>query len=265
MINYKLTTKKIGIKNAEEKLFSAYGKIRDMCIADDDLYFVHGSFVGIIQKKYVNPYIVQDLNCPSSIFYNKNNNRLYVVENGGRNIKEIDIQDLKRIKAQNYLAEPHLEYLKDILKKTPKDCETSICLKNDKLCWLSEVACRGFIYENSDVKLLFGNGKAGYSTSNNITSSMFNFPNGIACLNDALYVTDTDNDMIRFVNNNAHGVYNIPCPRKIKNIGNKLIFVSEGSVKSILNGGITNLNLYNGNNICAIDGNEKYLYIIEEV
>ena len=263
-MKHTLIIKKIGLKNIETKQFSTPHKIRDICVVDNNIFVLHNCFLGVINSNS-NLYLLNNLSNPSSLSYYNNN--LYIVEDAGRNIRKISIDDIinypDNIKSIFY--ETTLNKINTLLKNIPHDCETAICVLDDNhIYWLSQVACRVFNYTLSEFNIFAGNGRAGNIMSNDKNYCSFNFPSGIFYENNYLYIADTNNKCIKIINNNTIKTIDINFkPKKIKILDDKIIVNNDNSIIYFSSNYNGNINLYNNKNISCFDVKDKKLYIIE--
>ena len=281
-MKYHLLQKQFGINKIENLCsFEVDSPIRDMCLCEDNKFlFLSGNAIGVIthKKEIVFPWII-GFNNPSSI-YCDGKNTCFVAENNGAEVKKIDILNKEIGSVLTSLA--HKEKMKVYFSKVNKseDKETAIAWSNEKnLYWVSGQLNRCFKYEGTTFELVVGNGRAGYSVSNDAKSCMLNNPSGLAAHNEDLYICD-DNHCIRLVNGkgimlvaghpNKIGHQDgkqglLTNPTKIKASKWLAYFIDDGKVKSLSYSEHVVTTIPNLENIVAIstDDNQN-IYAIQK-
>lgn len=281
-MKYQLLQKQFGINKIENLCnFEIDFPVQDMCLCEDNkLLFLSGNAIGVItcKKEIVFPWIV-GLNSSSSI-YCDGKNTCFVAESNGAEIKKIDILNKEIESVLTSLA--HKEKIKLYFSKADKneDGETAITLANERtLYWVSAQLNRCFKYEGTTFESVVGNGKAGYSTSNDAKSCMLNNPTGLAFHDEDLYICD-DNHCIRLANEqgiklvaghpNKIGHQDgkqslLTSPTKIKASKWLAYFIDDGKVKSFSYSEYVVATISNLENIVAIStDNNQNIYALRK-
>jgi hypothetical protein len=212
-------------------------------------------------------------NYPSSICYSKRLNTCFIIENGGTKIKSIELGSkyCNKIQLSNNIDEMFSKIKSK--ENTITSCDID---KNGCLYWVANDVNRCFKKKHEDnmATSYIGNGKSGFSTSNNLNHCSLSRPCGIICLNDKLYITEYGNNCIREIGSHASTILGDPLnnilshPTQIKNIGNILLFIDDEGIKYVSLVDKNNGLLYKSNNIISIDiinESKKELYLLEKV
>ena len=276
-------------KNAVKKIIDVAeietdSPITDFAIkSENEIFFSHGHSIGIIDSEFITPFwsgpqdaedelvfgsIEQSTYLhPSSIFYCKSDRNLYTVENCGRFIRKIEIGTDYTYSIIDGTCKITLD---KIFSKSPACCKTSIDIDEfGNIYWSSEIVNRCFKFSGSNVNVLAGNGRAGYSTFNDPSLSHLNFPNGICTLNDSVLISDTNNGLIRMIN--KKGIFplvsNLKSPRNIQKIDKRLVFIDgDSSIKTVsLDGKTQPFEIYKGNEIVNIHPYGSDIYVMEKI
>lgn len=212
-------------------------------------------------------------NYPSSICYSKNLGTCFIVENGGTNIKSIEVKS-------KYCSKISLSNNIDILFSKVKSKENIITAcdidKSGCLYWVANDVNRCFKKEyNSNMAVNYiGDGRSSFSTSNNLSNCSLSKPCGILCFNNRIYIAESGNNCIREVDEYASVVIGGPLnnslsnPTQIKNIGSILVFMDNEGIKYYSLNHKNNGLLHKSNKVISIDlvnESKKELYVLEEV
>lgn len=275
MINT-LIEKKIGVKITNEILkFYTKEPVKDICLLNDKIFFIHDFFIGYVNLKDLDDKNIywsgkmnksKDNNIENACYLNpssicSNQNKLLIVENGGKQLREIDINSdfvSSLIKGTDYHTINNLKNVKD-------NCATSIVTFKNNICWCSSNLNACFLYQNGQTKKYIGTGKPGNINFNEKENSLIDSPEGIAYYKDEIYISDTKNKCIKRTINNGlmFLLTNLNNPKKIKNAYNGLVFIDGNDIKMINSNINTNISLYNTKNNICITGNENKLYILD--
>lgn len=275
MINT-LIEKKIGIKSTIEILkFHTKFPIMDICLFNDKIFFIHDFFIGYVNIKDIddkNVYwsgranISNNNSIENACYFNPSSiccsgNNLLIVENGGKQIRKIDINGNF---VSSIIKGTDLSIMNN-LKDIKNDCKTSITTLDNKIYWCSSSLNMCFEYSDGKTTRYIGNGKYGDIIFNKREDCLLNSPEGILCYKNEIYISDTKNKCIKKTINNGLKVLltNLNSPKKIKNIYNNIIFIDGNDIKMINKDTSTNISMYNSNDTLYITGNENKLYILE--
>ena len=126
---------------------------------------------------------------------------------------------------------------------------------------------------NNEIFNIAGNGHAGYSVCSNPSNSLLNAPCGLALFDTSIYITDTNNNCIRKIEENKISIIignptndDIKMPRKIKIKNNIGYFIDENGANYLSLSNSQYGMVYESKNIVSIEIDEdKGLFIIEEI
>jgi hypothetical protein len=266
METYKLIKKTLDINSPDQSFtFTSPYIIKDICGNEDVFFVAHENGVGRIEgeevdlewhKTLVNP---DPYDNPSSLDIRKN--FLYIVEQGGSQIRRIDISDRSsKLLIQN-------ESFKKKYFRNDKSPTKITTYKND-LVWSVTNINRCFALRGFSPKALVGNGKSGYSISTPANSRVSK-PNGISKVGDIIVIADSGNNCIRGVSRGSvmQLVGGLNHPRDIVSNHNRLFFISGQKVYTVPTAGksASVYEIYQSANevisICTTD--KKNIYILE--
>lgn len=206
-------------------------------------------------------------NYPSSICYCKGSDSCYIIDDGGIKIKSIEINS-------KYCNRIEIHGIDKLFSKinSKKDIITSCDINSSgDIYWVADRVNRCFKKGRNDNLAIsyIGNGKSGFSVSNNFNHCSLSKPCGIRCYNRNIYISDSGNNCIREVKDNISTIISdISSPKQIKNIGNIFIFIDDEGLKYFSfndkNMGI----LYKSKNIISFDlvnESKKEVYLLEKI
>lgn len=300
----KLLKKKFGSSKLDTLFeFTHESNVKDICLVDDIGYvFSSGNCLGIIgfDGKLTYPWMginsgedVRDgdfnsviFKNPTSLAYHKKKKYLYLVEDGGTQIREIDVELRSSSMLLKYTDKDTMMKYFSGNSRSYNRCD--IAISNDHIIyWTIGALNRVFKIEFSNFLPVIGNGQQGYSVTSNVKDNAFNTPSGIACSDKSVYIVDTFNSCIRRLDYKIGKGYSVslvagkPCckgdsddighccrlisPTKLV-IKNKFgYFIDHNKVKSLA---LTNYDvrcMYESDKLVSIDMNEaKDLLILEK-
>jgi len=200
-MKYGLFKKAFGISVIEKVLeFETKCSIRDFQYCDEfNFFFLSEEGMGQINLKgnIRSPWF-SGFNNASSFLYLPNTKNCLVVEDEGKMISAINLED--------HNCAPVLDG-KIIKKKIAlyfskaipdKESSTAIVIrKKGAVCWLASSINRCFEYKSEVIKIAAGDGNAGYSLASDPAFCHLNNPQGMTVSNGSLYICDTGNGCIR--------------------------------------------------------------------
>lgn len=249
-----LFKKPFGISKTEVLCnFEVNSVVKDFCACGDfGFLFLSDGYIGKINTKneVIFPWI-KEISEASSLCYVENRKSCYVVEGAGRYIREV------RLSNGNFLSVLCGSLLESKIghhfSKTPKidNDITAITLTEDGLFyWASAQLNKCFCYKNNNLFVFMGNGRAGYSLSNNPQSCVLDSPSGLTSYKDRIYICDNnhciravDSDGIKIVAGHPYergdrdgmvGDSLLDSPSKIKKGKHAAYFIDGGNIKSLL-------------------------------
>lgn len=281
-MKYKLFSKKIGVKSTSDiAILETDSVITDFCLRNNSVFFLHGNSIGLVDNNKINYFwsgtsenkppvfgLIESSSYlyPSSIFYLKNNDYLYLIENAGRIIRKIELNANFTVPMLDGNIEKEVS---KIFSKSVMTCNTSLYVdQEEKIFWTSSVTHRSFMFDNGEFSILSGTGRAGYSIFNDPVQCLMSYPEGICNYNREVFITDTGNNCIRIIKNGHMRtvIKDLDKPRKIKNIDNRMMFINGNSVKFIADSQINQTDIYKGStNIVNFDGTKNEIFVLEEL
>lgn len=286
-MQYKLLKKQIGVRETQILLeFENEYVIKDICcINKDTILFSAGNYIGKIEnyKNIVFPYVgckngenrkgsanFVNLYNPSAILQSPFNiEEIYIVENGGVDISLYNI-------SEDYFSQVFGEYeqhkLKNYCKRISGESTTQSCFSSNIFYWTIPSCHRIVSLDSCVIKTVVGNGKAGFSTSNNLNNCQVFNAQGITSINGEVYISDTNNNCIRTIKNNLILSFGNPSttelehPKKILEHSNFLYVQDDIGIKIINIKGPKKINiLYDSKNIVSMTfQKDKSLIILEK-
>lgn len=211
-------------------------------------------------------------NYPSSICYWPSLKACYLFDSGGFKLKSIEINS-------KYCSNISLHgaFDKYFSRAANTDLIETSCDINSHgdLYWVVKDLHRCFKKKMEDniVHNYVGNGRSGFSVSNNLGLCSFSYPSGLKCINDSIYISDEGNHCVREINNNVVKIV-VGHPLNDKILfspsqivyGNGIIYVlDKGNIKYLSLKDQNNGLIYSSPNIVAIEINKKDLYVLERV
>jgi len=216
------------------------------------------------------------LSYPSSVCYLPQTKRAYVVEDGGANIRIIDVNTVYISKLLGKSIVDKME--KKFAKIKISEINTCCCVnKYAEVYWVVDKANYCYKYKQGNVKIILGNRRASYSVSSDISWSSLNGPSGLALANDAVYIADTGNHCIRELTKTSLSLFEgtpietelVNSPSCLKHCKGMFYFLDGNQVKYYAPSGPSrgvlyeNKNENENENLTAIDVIDRNLLILE--
>jgi hypothetical protein len=211
------------------------------------------------------------LSFPSSICYDPNLRLCFLLEYGGIRLRSIDV--FHRYCGNIFFSDPFSVYFSksNNIGSMETSCDVD---RYSNLYWTVRDLHRCFKkpYVNSGVENYIGNGRSGFSISNNLNVCLFSKPSGIKCIDGSVYISDSGNHCIREVKD---GVINmalgnpmneniLSVPTQLK-YNNGIVYILDGQdVKYLSLNDKNNGILYTSPNIVAIEASKKGIYVLEK-
>jgi hypothetical protein len=254
-MKYKLVKKKVGTQELSDVIeFENSLEIRDIHFCNKNgIFFSAGDFVGKIDlsNNILFPYLgaTEDsninrgeisqvkLNAPCSFYSDNRNDTLYISENGGELIRLFNLNE-------QYLS-PMMEgvhekdYLSFFVRRKIENLKSFIFSNGVETFWTVPSLNRIFAYKDCILRLVAGNGRAGFTTSNNIENCQFSSPQGIIVIGRNVYVADTGNNCIRVINDKVELFSGFPlrkdfdAPSKMVERNGVIFVLDRNGLKSI--------------------------------
>lgn len=271
---YKLLQKSVGTKQIEDFAeIKIDTPIYDICSSDKlGYFFVSNQCIGHIDLngKVKFPFIGQEgekgdscafrdqvlFSDPSAICYNSSNKLLLVLEDNGRLIRGINTED--DYYCSILMTKEVQAVLNHIYSSPYPQSKNSISSCGHNICWASSLLNRFFVAWGFYTMRVFGNGHAGYSTSNHESKYSLNCPSGIDVKDNIVYVSDKNNHCIRmFGGETGHSIcFGNPTssnlyPEKII-VDKKIFYIDGKGVYAINSLGEKAYNVYSSESIISI-------------
>lgn len=217
---------------------------------------------------------------PSSMCYSKTQKHLFVVTNGGKQIRDIDV-------SSNYVStmikgktiEKHNTFFKHTHDNISTSCDID---KIGNIIWSVKDIHRvfKFVRDRHEINILIGNGKSGFSVSNKLTECSIRLPSTVRCMDDLIILCDSGNNCIRgigkeFVNvivgdpgvlgdrdGTGHTCL-LSYPYNLKCVNNIMYFIDNQKIKqfSLVDRSVKTIKSFE--NKVLIESNKKDLFILE--
>jgi len=264
--------------------FEVNSVVQDFCACGDfGFLFLSDGYIGKINTKneVIFPWI-RDINEASSLCYVENRKSCYVVGGAGRCIGEVRLSDgnFSLVLCGSVLESKIGHHF----SKTPKidNNITAITFTEGGIFyWVSAQLNKCFCYKNNDLSVFMGNGRAGYSLSNNPQSCMLDSPSGLTSYKDRIYICDNnhciravDSDGIKIVAGHPYergdrggmvGDSLLDSPSKIKKGKHSAYFIDCGKIKSLLFANNMVKEVLSVEGVMGLDvGKNQDIYIIGE-
>lgn len=253
-MRYLLSKKVIGASLIEEVFeFSTPALIRDFLFCEEFgyIYLSEDSMGQIdLEGNVIFPWFTGFTN-PSSMCYLPDDKNCLVVENEGKMVSAISLE-----------SHSHAEVLggkaiqKDLnryfINSIPdQESKTAIAVtESNYLYWLAASISRCFGHVASSLKVIAGDGRAGYSLTTAAALCHLNAPEGMVAYKDALYICDTGNSCLRCLKDGAIsliagkplapgnvdgplGTNLLDSPSKIRLLKGKAYFLDKGLIKRL--------------------------------
>jgi len=221
---YQLSRISLGIKKIEKKIdIDSTLEINDICYVPDFgvvLVMKKHHCLGLINNKNKidipwkgqigqegNDYGSDPLfSYPSSICYNPLRKVIYVIENGGKYFKQIEMSTslvYTSLLLNKIILKSIMPYFDKISNTELFDTSCSSS-KHGEFYWCVKELnrCFRFDVDGSNLSSFIGNGRSGFSVSTKLKDNIMNHPSGIVCVENEIYISDTENHCIRKKKNN---------------------------------------------------------------
>jgi hypothetical protein len=228
----KLIKKNINLKEEKERIIDF--NIIDLCCADDSTFFLHEDGIGVIEGESISfdfadkLFYTEDLPMDNlcSICYNGVDS-LFISLNGGINLYLINLQ-LLSIRS---IIDPNS--MKRFISS--KQAKTYIAADSKNVFLNVKDFNRCLRLNNYNFESFLGCGKPGFSISNELKRCRISMPTGLSILGESLFICDSGNNYIRFVNDNkifnlTDNCYNL---KDLHCIKNRIFFLSNNEIKMI--------------------------------
>ena len=288
---YSLNKKYFGTSNTEKiSEVDASSDIIDLCYVKDFGFFflikndyslhyvdlsggVHYSHIGASQKN-----VSRDgskeyalFNAPSSMMYSERLNVLFVIEDGGKQIRKVEIPSFYVSSLLNGESKKSVDHYYSKINTRLSETNGAINA-NGVVYWVNNILNRCLMFDLFSVSNMIGIGHAGYSVCSDIKRSLLNSPCGISFFNGAIYIADTGNHCIRKIENNKIFLVagsptknDLTRPRKVRIKNNIGYFIDENLVKYLSMPGYQVGTAYESKNIAAIEIINKDLFVVENI
>jgi len=228
-------------------------------------------WMGIINERGNSEGTAPLFSYPSSVCYYPNLRRCFLIEDGGRVIKYLDMDSeycgnvLTTGGSQKYFSN-----IKS-LGGTKTSCDVN---RYGNLYWCIREMHRCFKMNADDNMVVnyAGNGKSGFGVSNSLDACLMSRPSGIKCIDDSVFISDEGNHCIRKIDGGVISVFaghplseqNLSFPSQIKSI-NGIMYVLDGQHVKYISLNDKNIGIiYTSPNIVGIEvGSRKEVYILE--
>jgi hypothetical protein len=209
----------------------------------------------------------------SGLSYCSRTKNIFVGEDGGRDIRAIDINSDY---TSSLIQGQSRKFIDNVLRKMP--LKTTVHLASDKRgnIFLSYPDIRKcFCFSNCELKHIIGDGKCRFSNGTDAICSSIGCPNGIASYEKDVIISDSFSGVVRAFDGK---VVNLLCghpqnsvlenPSKLLVQKNSLYILCKNSIRlfSFVNGVIGRSPVYESDNILNIaNDNNNGLYILEKI
>ncbi len=269
-MRYKLYIKNPGVNIKILKEFDFPEKIVDFYFYEKLLILTNGSLYQL-ELENIKPEKVTDFKFKNASSFNYKDGSVYLADNGGR---EIYIINERNKLCRLFIDGLNKSIIDNLLKKHNGQLNCVVIGVNlGKAYLLIRELNRIFLYENSSLNCIAGNGFAGYSVGPTAKTSMLNHPEGICVHLGKIFVSDTGNGVIRLIENNkmrvfaGHPIDNRILAERITVCRDMLYFNGNTGVRAInLDGGKPVFDILKTEKRTMIntDLDKKCLYILEE-
>ena len=290
---YRLKRKTFGTKQISDLAQIETKKpIRDICYVDGfGIVFSTGNCLGLISEdgRCIFPWKSRetedhefmnnsDINSPllgelSSVSYEPKNKLVIVGENGGRNIREIDL-------VENYTYSmfdgESISFMRKLLKNIPNEAfmhVASVC--RGMVYIMQRDLSKCFFYNNSMFRHVAGDGGYRFTVGANAVNTSIGCPSGILFVDGKLYISDELNNIVRVVDRESISIYCghpktkiLDRPSKIVVSKNIMFILCKKSIRTcIFSRGILNEQpVYESDRMISISvDKDGSLYIMEEL
>lgn len=252
-MRYEISKIQNGLQNVSKICeFDFDGEIKDFTGADNQTcYFISDNAIGKVDTstaeiKYpcfgtshsvaFQEGSVASLFNPQSLHYSSKNKMIYVGCYGGRQIGMLDVQG----QYVSYLFQKNM-YTSNLKFFTNLSSTGIVNISyNGKIFYTCSNLHRVFSYNNNEIQTICGDGKSGFSISNNPLSCRLSHPQGLVCVKNKIFIADSGNKCIRVYRNNTLDVYCgfptqdiLKFPTKLEYLGNLLYVLDGNKVLSI--------------------------------
>ena len=183
----------------------------------------------------------------SGMAYDPKHKILLVAENGGRNVRAIDLNN-------NYttslIQKTNATYMGDLLKKTNADAFAPVhCFSLNKFLILTPSLRKCFMFKDSIISHVAGDGKCRFTTGAGAKNSSIGLPSGMAVQNNKIYISDQVRNVIRAIEGDSISLAcghphrdTLNSPTKIVIAKNAMYILCSDSVRTF----ITDSNIWRG-------------------
>jgi len=207
----------------------------------------------------------------SSLNYLPKLNLLYVGENGGCQVRMMDLIENETYKV--FLKQSAV-FVDKLFKNVPKDDPIYIApMGRDRFYFVSNALSKCFYYNNSDFKHIAGDGKYRFSNGTNPICSSIGCPSGIAVYNNKVYISDELNNIVREISNGKISIYLGKLTERVIEKPSKILVTKDAMYVLCRNGVFVKVKgasigataIYASDKIISISiDNNGGLYILEE-
>jgi hypothetical protein len=252
---YKLVHKTLGVK--QNSLFSEFKldyEIKDICFVPSIGFFFTANqclgkvgllgeivfpFAGkvdvsIIENGYLQRSTFKD---PSGICYSKLLESIMVSECGGKRIRKLKIKD--GYYTNSHFANRFDNTIDNLFQNKYDGGKTFISECDRCVVWGNCLANYVFSVWDLDYLSIYGNGKSGFTYSNIKEKNKLTNPSGACYMKNVLYISDKNNNCIRFFGDDGYGVIGKPLnkdiyPEKIVCIKDRLYFMDRNTLRYVV-------------------------------
>ena len=256
---YRLKYKIFGTKKISDlSQIETENPIRDICYVDNfGIVFSTGHCLGLIKedgscifpwksRKVEKPEETEetedyefvedeDINRPffgelSSVTYDSKSKQVFLGENGGRNVQEID---LERNYTYPLFEMQSASFIERLLKNVRNDAFVYVApVCRERFYIMPPDLSKCFFYNNAEIDHVVGDGKYRFSIGSDAVNSSIGYPSGILFVDNKLYISDGINNVVRVID---HGSISVYCGRpKTKMLNNPSKMVVSKNIMFIM-------------------------------
>jgi len=200
---------------------------------------------------------------PQDFLFEERKNTIHVLENGGSNIKSINLNIGSWVDMNS--SEQHR--LSNMIKKyNESELEANFCFSQNIFYISIDKINRIFSYKNGEIQTILGDGYPNYSVASDLHKSKINNPKGICANKNRIYFCDYGNGIIRSLKKDIRIEGEIYPrnreykPKLIKLDNKKIYFLSNNK---IYNSSQTIVHS-SENKIISFGFKDRFLYLLEE-
>lgn len=249
-----------------------YFFISDCCMGKIDLFgkidypIVGKPGVSVFTKGFKQSATLED---PSSLCYQKNGERLFVVCKKGFRVVSLEIRnDFYCLPAFSNVIDHKIDPFNNINTKNGKTC---ISTDGNVTGWIASSSNRVFVVSNSGLRII-GNGKAGYSIADKEEYTSMNNPSGIVLKGETVMVSDTLNHCIRTFNGKNHSILeghpvnSDIFPEKIMALKDALYIMDRNEIKLMFSSKTKPVTIYKASKIVSftVGVRDQLAILVEE-